>query len=219
MCIYNVRVMRLNNYKIFVTLLAFIFLCGCVGNARYVDATALNASVASPAKREQVKVFESYDYYSVDVYEKKDLIPALINASPIRRNGKGYLGETHTYYKWTIDWLSDSSSCWVNKAVVELYVNLTLPKLNASNSDVKAVWEDWYPKLLRHEHNHRDIAIHTANKMLFSLSELAPASNCEDLVKNAGAVVSKYEAEEEVLHDNYDRETNHGETEGLIFHI
>lgn len=211
--------MHLKNYKIYPTLFVFIFLWGCTSYAKYADNTSLERNTDSPVQREQVEVFESYNYYSVDVYAKEDLISTLIDSSPIRRNGEGYLGETYTYYKWTIDWLSDSSSCWVNKAKVELYVNFTMPKLKASNPDVKSVWDEWYPKLLRHEYNHRDIALSTADKMLSSLSELAPANNCEYLVKNAGDIVSKYEAEEELLHDNYDIETNHGETEGLIIEI
>lgn len=208
-----------NNRNIYFTLFVFILLWGCASNTKYADTASLEGNADDSVQREQVKVFESYNYYYIEAYRRRELISTLINSSPIQRNGDGYLGETHTYYKWTIDWLSDSSSCWVNKAQIELHVNFTLPKLKASSPAVRTIWDEWYPKLLRHEHNHRDIAMYTADKMLSSLSELAPANSCEDLLKSARDIVSKYEEEEELLHDKYDIETNHGETEGLIFEI
>lgn len=177
----------------------------------------VSVSELDRTRREGVKVIESYSFYGVAPASREALIQSLIDASPIKRNGRGYLAETGIWFRWTLDWLTDSKTCWVNKAHVELHVTFLLPKLLVEIADVDMIWSDWFPRLLKHEHNHRDIGLAIAYEMKEKLAGLGPEAECESIIKKASILVAELERKEEELHEDYDKKTNHGETEGLIF--
>lgn len=146
---------------------------------------------------------------------KKDLIPSLIRSSPIREKSDGYLGQTQTHIKYEIDYLTDSEVCWVDGVRVEYHVVFVLPTLTSNDNFVRGIWSEWFPKLLKHEHNHRDIGLGIANEINDKLNALLPEKTCEALLKNGDQIVAQLEDKEDVLHTKYDQETNHGQTEGL----
>jgi predicted secreted Zn-dependent protease len=159
-------------------------------------------------------VNEKYIYYDVGSTTKKELINALNSASPIRKNGKVFYGHTDSQINWNFWWNESANACQINKVKVTVDITFTLPRLNNTSKDVSSVWNKWYPKLVEHENGHKNYALEIANQVKLAISELPAHVHCESLEIEANNVGHKLMAELKALNKKYDRNTNHGETEG-----
>lgn len=162
----------------------------------------------------EVNTSESFKYYSVNPVSRADMLASLRAASPIREGGEIFFGYTYSSVKWNFRWKYNSNSCWIASVATELATTYTLPQLASDSVEVKQVWSRWFPKLLRHENGHHDIAIKTARKIDAGIASMVPQPNCQVLGKLANELGKKYIEEMGVLNKKYDQDTNHGETEG-----
>ncbi|MEO0345707.1 MAG: DUF922 domain-containing protein [Pseudomonadota bacterium] len=159
---------------------------------------------------------EDYLYFSVFPEDLNDLGPALLAAGTKNSLGPAAIAETLSRHDWSIDMSYTSSECRVVGARVTLEVTYRLPKIKTTDGDIKEAWEDLFPRILNHERQHKDIAYEISEQILVELSALPGARDCDQLVENAEAVVSRLHAIERRRQRAFDAETNGGETEGII---
>lgn len=111
----------------------------------------------------------------------------------MNKNGpNGFWGFTEWYVRW-------SGSCKVS-----VTVDYTMPKLDTSQNiprDVKAKFDVFYAKLLKHEKNHGLHGITAAREI--------EADKC----KNSHAIIKKFNRKDL----DYDKRTRHGRSEGIRF--
>ena len=159
---------------------------------------------------------EDYLYFSVYPEDVNDLGPALLAAGTKNSLGPAAIAETLSRHDWSIDMSYTSSECRVVGARVDLEVTYRLPKVVSTDGDVEEAWEDLFPRILNHERQHKDIAYEISEQILAELTALPGARDCDRLVENAEAVVSRLHAVERRRQRAFDAETNGGETEGII---
>lgn len=162
----------------------------------------------------EVNTSENYKYYSINPVSRADMLASLRAASPIREGDEIFLGHTHSAITWNFRWNSNSNSCWITSVETKIASTYTLPQLASDAIEVKQVWSRWFPKLLRHENGHHDIALKTARKIDAGIANMVPQPNCQVLEKLANELGKKYLEEMGVQNKKYDQDTNHGETEG-----
>lgn len=154
--------------------------------------------------------------YNIYTKDPDRLLSDLNEGSPVRENGEIYHAYTDTYVDWRYWWDKNEHSCKLNKVETTVNITYTLPRLDENNasSPVIDIWRLYYPALVKHEKGHGQIAIDAARKIENTLIHLPPCSDCSLLSQ-----VAKLKAEEILSncrpkHQEYDRRTNHGKTEG-----
>lgn len=167
--------------------------------------------ICSEAK---VNITENNVFYSVNAKTKETLLATINNATPIREDGEVFHGHTKWNINWRFWWKSNSSQCRINKVEASLILTLTMPKLVSTDEQVKQVWSNWYPNLLTHEIGHINLAKATIKEIEKSLLAIPTQSSCQRLEQTANTLAQQKMTELSKASKKYDRETNHGESQG-----
>ncbi len=165
---------------------------------------------------DDVELTEDYTYFSVYPESVDDLGPALMAAAKRLELGGATIAETESRHDWQIKMLEDSGGCRIERASVKLDVIYRLPKVVSDDADVRAEWDVLYPRILKHERHHKDIALDASRQILAALSALPAAEDCDALVENANTVAEQIHEQERIRQQQFDRRTNGGEIEGVI---
>ncbi|MCT8986574.1 DUF922 domain-containing Zn-dependent protease [Shewanella phaeophyticola] len=161
----------------------------------------------------KISIIEKTIEYKVTSNSKDTLLSELNLSTPISMSGKPFHGLTNNSIKWTISWKSFHNRCRVFKVTTNLTTTYTMPKLETESAEVQAVWDDWYPYLLLHEKGHAKLGKLYANKVYRGLKDIKPNKDCEKLTEIAESLVKDLIEQLSDANDEYDRATNHGETE------
>lgn len=162
-------------------------------------------------------VVEEFKYYSVRVKARNEILPRFNKKSPIKEGGKVFHAHTYAYIKWNFKWETKNKKCQIKNVTTSVDVTYIYPKLRTRSVDVKLVWNKWYPKLIIHEEGHRDLAVKISKEIERVIKPMKSA-NCKKLEKKANNAGNKKIAKLDRLNKNYDKETNHGETQGAWLH-
>ena len=102
----------------------------------------------------------------------------------------------------------------MDKVTINLDITFVLPKLKKSNPETERVWNKWYPNLIKHENKHRDLAVRMASRIENAILTMPRKPNCKQLDKQANKIGMRLLDELESQNVEYDKRTNHGESEG-----
>ncbi len=177
----------------------------------FLTLSTLLLSLFSHAK---VEIVENHKFYAVNAKAKKSLLATINQASPIREDGETFHGHTKWNIQWRFWWNSNQKQCQLTKVDASLTITLTMPKLISTNKQVKGVWSRWYPNLLTHEVGHIDLAKATVKNIEESLLAMPPQKSCKLVEKLANSLAQQKMAELSKASKLYDKNTNHGETQG-----
>lgn len=163
-------------------------------------------------------VSESYEFYHISPTTKHEILKQLNQASPISEHGKVFHGYAYSKINWRFKykWKNNSTNCWITSVHTQLHTTYTLPKLATHTHEVRQVWSKWYPKLVLHEKGHHKFALNIANKIQESITKLPTQTSCKVLERKANAIGQRLIAELDALNKQYDKRTNHGETQGAF---
>lgn len=173
----------------------------------------LSLSVSATAESQPL-VNTSYTYYVVTPQSPFDIISRLNSATPIQEHGEPFHAYTDSYVKWRFQWMTRDGYCAISEVDVSVDIRFTLPELGAAPRDVKDIWNKWYPKLLRHENNHKQHAVEIAKEIERGITRLPKEKNCKLLEKKANNLGHRLLKRLRQMDRLYDERTNHGETEG-----
>jgi len=154
--------------------------------------------------------------YVVEAKDKGSLLSDINNASPIRQDGEVFHAYTDTYVNWNYWWDKRKSYCKFNRVETSVKITYTFPRLSikTQSSEVKEVWNQFYPALVEHENGHGQIAIEAAQEIERSLRNMPSYSNCNLLSKKANDKAQSILDEFAPKHRDYDIKTDHGKTQG-----
>ena len=161
-------------------------------------------------------VTEHYHYYQVKAESTKTLLAAINNASPVRHKGEVRHGYTETHVKWNYRWKEANGICRIKHVSVDLTVTYTLPELTTTSAATRRTWNQWFAKLLMHERGHKTVAFKVAEEIETALYELPAMATCQQLSDLANSTAYALLDQAQPRHDQYDKDTNHGETEGAF---
>ncbi len=159
-------------------------------------------------------VSEEYEYYYINPNTRADILTSLKENSPIYENGKTMYGSSNSDVKWNLKWKHNSQICWITSVNTKVTTTYTLPKLIEGGSGIDSFWDNWYPNLLTHERGHHKLAIDVAEEIERKIRKMPSFSTCDLLEKNANNIVLKSISKLRRLQKDYDKRTNHGETQG-----
>ena len=159
-------------------------------------------------------VSEEYEYYYVNPNTRADILTSLKENSPIHEGGKTMYGSSNSDVKWNLKWKHNSQICWVTSVNTKVTTTYTLPKLIEGGSGIDSFWDNWYPNLLTHEKVHHKLAIDAAEEIERTIRKMPSFSTCDLLEKNANNIVLESINKLRRLQKDYDKRTNHGETQG-----
>jgi len=170
-------------------------------------ATALEAAPS---------VTEHFHYYQVKADSNDTLLTAINKASPVRYKGEVRHGYTDTHVKWNYRWKAGNGVCRIKHVSVDLTVTYTLPELITTSAATRKTWNQWFAKLLIHERGHKTVALKVAEEIETTLYGLPVMATCQQLSDVANSTAYALLDQAQLRHDQYDKDTNHGETEGAF---
>lgn len=156
-----------------------------------------------------------YSYYEVQVFTGPSLGTQVRAASPIREGSQVSFGDTHWNVRWDLRWNNDASGqCRLTGVVVTLRTRMLLPQLRGASAQQAAVFERFMAALRLHENGHYAHGQRAAQEIEQNLLALPPAASCAALEAQANDSGRRSLARYADLDVQYDRETNHGRTQG-----
>ncbi|MDX1439009.1 MAG: DUF922 domain-containing protein, partial [Rubricoccaceae bacterium] len=109
--------------------------------------------------------------------------------------------------------------CSLRDIQVYLEVTITLPlwePMSGTPFDVERAWRSFDRALRRHELGHKQLAMQEAEMIRRSLVGLR-TSSCDTIDEEARAISGRIRQTYQNLHHDYDRQTDHGRTQGATW--
>jgi predicted secreted Zn-dependent protease len=136
----------------------------------------------------------------------------------------GPTGQQDAYTDWWVQWRYDrvqaANGCELRSLAVTLDVTFTFPRWSPPDDAAPGLrerWEDYLAALRVHEEGHKEIALRAANEIAAALSSLPASPSCAELEQAADGtgerILERYRQQEL----SYDRQTDHGATQGARF--
>ena len=170
----------------------------------YVEETNYRDFKVTGTAKEQVK------------NEIKGCIPNEIREKAKLAGVTDAYGMAHPAVGYYFETEMQGSECKPTWVAVHLYADIYLPKLTTSNSGLQSEWDKFIKNLRVHEDGHRDISSEGAKKIKDALMAMA-APDCDMLKKKMEQKVDELIEEIRRKNDVYDRQTDHGATQGAEF--
>jgi predicted secreted Zn-dependent protease len=168
---------------------------------------------AAPGDDPVVTVETASHYYEIAGETAEQLRAAMDRTGPFDDAGTRHDAHTRWYVGWNL-------RCQPTRLVVTLKVTTTLPRWTDQFKAPRALSEQWnrYLDALRvHEAVHQDMARRTADRTSALRKQLAPRPTCDQLVAAMSAMAKGLTDEGQRADVQYDKETDHGRTQGASF--
>lgn len=160
------------------------------------------------------------DFYTVDGNSVRSIRAALNANGPLGEDGKRYHGYTKWHVSWNFTHGPSAGGCAIRSVNVDTSAVMTLPRLakpDALPDSLRMKWNSYSVALRAHEDGHRAIALAAAGEIRRRLSQLASSGGCKALADEANRAAQAVLADFRVRERQYDRDTDHGATEGARF--
>ena len=144
-----------------------------------------------------------------------------INAKgPQGAGGRRFDGYTRWDVSWNYRYQNAARSCAIASVTTTVKVTMTLPRWsneNGGSSAVRTQWARYLAALESHEQGHRRHGINAANEVDRAIAVMPSAGDCDALGANANATATRILRRYNQMDLDYDRETEHGATQGARF--
>ena len=171
---------------------------------------------AHPA-RADVSEALNYRYYTAPIEPQQPLYDSLLKATPVRENGKPFLGHTAWHVRWEL-WLRSEAGgrCRLNNLHTHLKATITLPQRAPGDARAVAAFEPFSQALREHELRHVAIARKAARAIDERIWQLPPMPSCTALNQAANQIGQRVLDEARSEGRAYDQRTGHGRSEGAV---
>lgn len=182
--------------------------------AALIVCIALIFMPTSPCFAEVVES-EAQQLYEVRQASGTSLLHALNSASPVRRHGRTFHGNT----AWEIRWNfrrneSASGLCAITSVTTTLSIRMTLPRLTSGTPEGAAEFARYLPALRAHEDGHATIARKAAHEIDQAIARLPPKTSCQTLENEANHTGRQLLDTARQRGIDYDTSTKHGCAQG-----
>ena len=172
------------------------------------------SSAAFPEKTERTH------YYAIAGSSARELRDAMNEKRPVGKDGKPHDAITSWFVRWQYATTTSPAACAIKSFDVSLDISMTLPQwTNESAAAPQLVqhWRTYYAALLKHEEGHRAIGSGAAADIRDAGSKLPSEQGCGDLAKAVGKMTGEILERYRQREREYDRDTDHGRTQGARF--
>lgn len=162
-----------------------------------------------------------YDYYPIHGSSSSDIQSAMTQHGPWSEvEEQHYFANTEWRVKWSYDYQISERGCEISNLEGSVDITFTLPQWNAptaASTSLVSAWNQFIVALQIHENGHMRHGVLAAQDVLQTLSELSPTPSCETLKTTARIAARRVVRQYNQQDIEYDRETNHGLTQGAVF--
>ena len=170
--------------------------------------------IAWPAAAE-VSESIAYRYYVAKPSADTTLSRSVLQASPIRKNGKTYMGHASWNVKWEMAWTQRiNGQCTMDKVRTHLHAVITLPQVALSDAQEQTRFDHFFKVLRDHEIGHVEIAREAAREIDRRIHKMPGMASCYELESAANALGHRLLGEARQRGQDYDVQTSHGKTQG-----
>ncbi len=182
------------------------------------------ASLTGAASAQEIDVSERVEFYSVRGDSPEALLREMQAKGPtgVLDLGRRYFAQADSSVSWSYQYENTPLGCAVDTAEVVVETTYTYPLWEGrekASARLNAYWDHFLSRLEIHERGHADISRSAGVEIAKSIEATPPQADCPALEKAikdvAGAVMKANEKRQRA----YDRETNHGETQGAWFDV
>lgn len=173
---------------------------------------------SSPELVEGPHVTLRYDYYSVEGGNAESVMKSLHDRGPTAR-GKTYFGLTTSQTGFNFQLVPTESGCRIGTFGVFTEIIVTLPKWDPPHGtpdELENQWERFIQQLTRHEMWHAQASRDGTNETWRAVRAMTGRS-CRELDRNAKAEIARISEAVERRNEDYDRETDHGRRDGIVW--
>lgn len=168
----------------------------------------------------EVHIADNVQYYEVHGRTERDILNGMMRHGPVW-NGERYFGLTRTDVRYTYWKTPYATRCDLTDIQVYLEVTTTLPRWQARAGipyQLERAWRTFDYSLRRHEQGHKQLAIEEAEMIKRTLAGLR-TSSCDQIDAQARSQSSRIRATYQNMHEEYDRRTGHGRTQGATWPV
>lgn len=155
-----------------------------------------------------------WQHYPVRINQAETLAQALDRSSPIRSRGLVYHATTDWQVQWRFWWQNANEGCVIKRVRTEVSVQIQLPQLVAGTAAQQTEFADYLDALTLHEAGHQQLALDAAEAIDLALQQFPVAGSCAALETDANALGQQLLQRFREREYDYDRRTNHGQTQG-----
>jgi predicted secreted Zn-dependent protease len=170
-----------------------------------------------PGRQQSPDVSVKQFHYEIVGATVSELRGQMHRLGPMNKWGRHCDAYTDWYVSWAFRRSQSGDGCRSTDVKLKLDVKQTLPKWKIPSAPDEGLvdrWNAFIKALQAHEDGHKEFGLRAASEILQKISALPVSANCEEMVRAANKagddVLDKYRKVEIA----YDRETNHGETQG-----
>lgn len=180
------------------------------------------ALAATPVMAQQVDVQERIEHYIIRGRTADALLSEMLAKGPPAtfEPGKRYFARAEYSVGWSYRFKPSPDGCALTEFDVSVDTTYTYPlweDREEAGDRLNAYWDHFLSRIEIHERGHGDRALGTGVDVAKALKALAPAVTCDALEAEIGAAAKATMKIGEKKQRDYDRETNHGQTQGAWF--
>jgi predicted secreted Zn-dependent protease len=187
---------------------------------RFTGVTAFTVWLLASGLTCALRGADEIKYYDVAGNSATELRESLNRQRPVGPDGMPHDAVTLWYTRWQYRTTTSGSGCAVASFEVSLEIVTTLPRWTneaAAGSSLVARWRGYYEALVRHEDGHKAIAKETAAAIRHAGTNMPSNSSCAELARAVDRVANDVLKQNREKERQYDKETQHGRTQGARF--
>jgi predicted secreted Zn-dependent protease len=193
-----------------------------MGGTEFLAVLVLVASAIETPVVEGVAVTQVVETYPVTGTTSRRLLDELNkNALVDEADGSRTYGRADVAVNWSYTYRTRSGvPCAVDSTQVKLDIKIRLPDWQPARTPSTAIgaqWQTFHDALTRHEVNHRGFGVEAARQIRETLAQLT-APTCDEVNAEADRQTGLIMKRMSEMNRAYDRETDHGRTEGAFWH-
>ncbi len=155
-------------------------------------------------------------YYDISGFTSDELRNQMGTLGPEMTSNERVYTMANNWINWSLPMKTDEGCTEVETEVNIEYIMPRWTNYTEATLDMQQRWDAFYALLEKHENKHGEIAKQEANKYLAEIKNIKDYTSCQDFDDKVYPIHEKYLLEIGELNENYDNETNHGETEGVV---
>jgi predicted secreted Zn-dependent protease len=191
-----------------------------LGRAFLYAMTAL--ATATPARAQAVDVQARLEHYPIFGRTAEALLREMQAKGPpgTFEPEKRYFARAEYSVGWQYQFAKVASGCAISEFDVSVDTTYTYPlweDRDKAGAKLNGYWDYFMSRLEIHERGHGDLALATGVDVAKALKALTPRPTCDALKSAINAAARDAMKTGDKKQRAYDRETNHGETQGAWF--
>jgi predicted secreted Zn-dependent protease len=165
-----------------------------------------------------VGITERLERYTISGSTPSDLRSEMNSKGPRGNAGRVFDGYTRWYVTWRYRYNNFGNTCAITSVATSVTVTITLPDWDdeiTADNNTRSKWSRFLAALESHERGHRQLGIDAAKEIDRAISGMRGRCDALEARVNEAryAILNKHRQ----LELDYDRDTDHGATQGARF--